>query len=1110
MPLKTYIRLAGTNGFLPGPIDLPGRENAYLLLEGAHAVRMLSRRSNGFTGTRHFRFHEPFFASFPLDKAYPSLMECLCHGGTLPVVEISLWDLVEGSVEEEPKEKRVFLFTLENVRLTQVRTRMREARLDRIRGGKLMQARVGMVYDKVTWLHDEGYILFWDSLKDTGKEEAKPEEDWDEAEPAAAPEKKAVEVLLQNPLWDVAEVGFNEEATLSVDCELPEEHKSRKRVEFVLFAKTPKGPEQIAKADGFTENGRATCKMPVYKPRYRGEDGEALKEVEYFFTAKHTLSEPVDSGAKPEGVKSVDKMADPLIDTHVVAGVTFGFDSSFLHPDQIPKLKELCEKIAAWRKNYPDGKMALFGHTDAVGKETYNKGLSERRARSVYAFLMGDPSVWEELHKEESWSFACTQALVKQAGYDPGAIDGADGPKTQGAVKDFQEAQGLKADGIAGPQTREALFIEFMRAVPKAQKLALTPKHFDKVDGQPHMGCSEFNRVEVTEDKSEANRRVTVVLVKSSQTFPVEYPCKRGNIGPCQGQVKKAGERRTKGFGCAFYDGLVVEKKGNNVKPPINRKVKFVGITDEQVKQYVNLPSGKIGNGIERFLEVEIEGAADGQPVFWTVSGNENNSKRTDPKTGIRASEPEALKPFKIEPPLNAPRVEMSTKVKNKKSSIILSCGVAGGDSFIVEAGVSKEKMDVKVTVVNWRKLEYEIIQPLSKGEHRLTDYTVFNADKTPGLSVKSKDYLKKVLGNCFVEFDQAHADVFGKKDIPLNGEHNIFDGKYLRKNPGKKIVVLSFDQTEEILRNKGKHQKNHRTASMVWCDYLADFIEWDELFSGIVEPADLLTERVIFERAIDNALGYPHGSYSISQIQWGATKWQDVSSGIPIWKEISSPSDPGWEFKKGGILSNEAEIKDHIQFKDFRTVAIRFPDSKPNYPGKIIEKNIGGQFTDKGAIIGLTIRIRGIACEMDTNGAALNGDIWMNTFAGEAHDVGMAAVIAHELAHNMGQAYADKSIDSVFGRPTAKQIPGVPFPKGVPEGDMYGGKGHQGTHCANGVKNKSAKSFHTTVAALERTCIMFGASGMDDPSEYSFCTDCTSYIKAENISDIRKSWSSL
>ncbi len=577
MPLKTYIRLAGVNGFFPGPIDLPRRENCYPLLEGAHSVRMLRQRSNGFTGTRHLRFHEPFFASFPLDKAYPSLMQCLCHSGTLPLVEISLWDLVEGSFEEEPKEKRIFLYTLENVKLTQVRTLMRVAKLD----GKLLQARVAMVYDKVTWLHDEGYLLFWDSLKDTGKEEAKEEPDRGDAEPAPAPVKKVVEVLLQNPVWDSTEVGFNEEATLSVECQLPEEHKNRKRVQFVLFAKTPNGPEQIAKADGFTENGRATCKMPVFKPQYHG-NGEAPKEVEYFFTAKHTLSEPLDSGAKPEGVKSVDKMAEPLIDTHVVVGVTFGFDSSFLHPDQIPKLKELCEKIGAWRKSYPDGKMALFGHTDAVGKESYNKGLSERRARSVYAFLMGDSSVWENLHKEENWSFACTQALVKQAGYDPGAIDGSDGPKTQGAVKGFQESQGLKADGIAGPKTREALFTGFLDAVPEFKGLGLKTKNFDKVDGQPNMGCSEFNRVEVVEGRSEANRRVTVLLVKSSQTFPMEYPCKRGNIGPCQSQVKKAGERRTKGFGCKFYDGLVVEAvispSGSQTSKPQNRRIRILDL----------------------------------------------------------------------------------------------------------------------------------------------------------------------------------------------------------------------------------------------------------------------------------------------------------------------------------------------------------------------------------------------------------------------------------------------------------------------------------------------------------------------------------------------------
>lgn len=49
------------------------------------------------------------------------------------------------------------------------------------------------------------------------------------------------------------------------------------------------------------------------------------------------------------------------------------------------------------------------------------------------------------------------QCLLAYLGYDPGAIDGADGPKTREAVKAFQQAEGLDQDGIAGPQTQARL-----------------------------------------------------------------------------------------------------------------------------------------------------------------------------------------------------------------------------------------------------------------------------------------------------------------------------------------------------------------------------------------------------------------------------------------------------------------------------------------------------------------------------------------------------------------------------------------------------------------------------------------------------------------------------
>lgn len=49
------------------------------------------------------------------------------------------------------------------------------------------------------------------------------------------------------------------------------------------------------------------------------------------------------------------------------------------------------------------------------------------------------------------------QCLLTYLGYSPGAVDGVNGLKTSAAVLAFQQQEGLRQDGVPGPETREAL-----------------------------------------------------------------------------------------------------------------------------------------------------------------------------------------------------------------------------------------------------------------------------------------------------------------------------------------------------------------------------------------------------------------------------------------------------------------------------------------------------------------------------------------------------------------------------------------------------------------------------------------------------------------------------
>ncbi|MBS2012732.1 MAG: peptidoglycan-binding protein [Deltaproteobacteria bacterium] len=58
---------------------------------------------------------------------------------------------------------------------------------------------------------------------------------------------------------------------------------------------------------------------------------------------------------------------------------------------------------------------------------------------------------------------------LTKLGYDPGVVDGKDGPNTQRAVREFQAAASIKIDGIVGPVTRGALRDELQRRADEAE-----------------------------------------------------------------------------------------------------------------------------------------------------------------------------------------------------------------------------------------------------------------------------------------------------------------------------------------------------------------------------------------------------------------------------------------------------------------------------------------------------------------------------------------------------------------------------------------------------------------------------------------------------------------
>ncbi len=275
----------------------------------------------------------------------------------------------------------------------------------------------------------------------------------------------------------------------------------------------------------------------------------------------------------------------------------FDFDSSFVKPEAAVEFTSLA---STWHQ-HGDAPISIFGHADPTGDDSYNKTLSGRRALAVYGILIRDTDIWEKLYAEpfhgDKWSARSIQYILKALGFDPGIVDGKEGPKTTQAVKDFQDSKKLTVDGKAGPKTRKVLFELYMDLICRespTQPFKLSKQAFlsggKNPDGKgDYQGCGEHNPVLVfsqDEDKEYSkdsrkqerdainvtNRRVLAYMFPVGTDFDqLKWPCPVVTARPngCQSQFwPDAATRRNPSdkrrlyaashdtFACRFYDGL--------------------------------------------------------------------------------------------------------------------------------------------------------------------------------------------------------------------------------------------------------------------------------------------------------------------------------------------------------------------------------------------------------------------------------------------------------------------------------------------------------------------------------------------------------------------------
>ena len=202
--------------------------------------------------------------------------------------------------------------------------------------------------------------------------------------PLALPLTNSIEEL-KNSQGRIAVImlsdGMNTEKASPVEAaaELKKAYGDRICIYTVLIGDDPEGKAAlaaIAKAGGC---GFATTADAL------ASGSELAGFLEKVFLEKAPAPMPAPVAMAPQPAPAPAPAPMPMVKERVVMrGINFDFDKAVIKPEFAPVLDVAADIL----KERPDLKVVVEGHTCNMGPEAYNQKLSERRAKSVYNYLI--------------------------------------------------------------------------------------------------------------------------------------------------------------------------------------------------------------------------------------------------------------------------------------------------------------------------------------------------------------------------------------------------------------------------------------------------------------------------------------------------------------------------------------------------------------------------------------------------------------------------------------------------------------------------------------------------------------------------------------------------